>query len=119
MKSVKLFFAIVLLAAFGTIVSAQTALKTSTKQKTETLKVWGKCDMCKARIEKAVKEEGATSASWDSKTRLLTVSYNPSKTNPDAFGKKLAAVGHDTEKYKATDEAYQNLPECCHYDRTN
>jgi periplasmic mercuric ion binding protein len=118
MKSVKLIFVIVLLAALGTVVSAQTAVKASTKQKTETLKVWGKCDMCKSRIEKAVREEGATTASWDSKTRLLTVSYDPSKTNSDAFGKKLAAIGHDTDKYKATDEAYENLPGCCHYERS-
>jgi mercuric ion binding protein len=114
MKTVKLLLAIVLLGALG---MTQTTAKASTQQKTETFKVWGKCDMCKARIEKTVKAEGATSANWDTKTQLLAVTYDPAKTNVESLSKKLAAVGHDTEKYKATDEAYSKLPGCCHYDR--
>jgi len=85
--------------------------------KTESFKVSGKCNMCKTRIEKAVKEEGATYASWNSKTQLLAVTYDPSKTSKDAFSKKLASVGHDTEKFKATDKAYNSLPDCCKYER--
>jgi hypothetical protein len=27
-------------------------------------------------------------------------------------------VGHDTKKYKAKDEVYEELPACCKYDRT-
>lgn len=87
--------------------------------KTESFKVWGKCEMCKTRIESTVKAEGATSASWDLKTRMLKVSYDPSKTNRDALGKKLASAGHDTEKFKAPDDVYAKLPACCHYDREN
>jgi copper chaperone CopZ len=86
--------------------------------RTDTIKVWGNCDMCKARIEKAVKSEGATAADWSTKTKLLTVTYDPSKTNPDALSKKLASVGHDTEKYKAEDKVYNSLPACCKYERS-
>jgi copper chaperone CopZ len=117
MKTVKLFFAIVLLSSFGISVSAQKAVKATSSQKTETFKVWGKCEMCKTRIEKAVKTEGATAADWNMKTSMLTVTFDHSKTSVDILGKKLAAIGHDTEKYKATDEAYSKLPGCCHYDR--
>ena len=117
MKTVKLLLAIVLFGAFGMSISAQTTEKTSTQQKTETFKVWGKCDICKARIEKTAKADGAISANWDTKTQLLAVTYDPAKTNVESLSKKLAAVGHDTEKYKATDEAYSKLPGCCHYDR--
>jgi len=85
--------------------------------KTETFKVLGKCGMCKTRIEKNAKVEGATSAAWDSKTQMLTVTFDPSKTNKDALSKKLASVGHDTELYKAPDDVYENLPGCCHYER--
>jgi periplasmic mercuric ion binding protein len=118
MKTIKLFFAIVLLMAIGVNVSAQTGIKTTEKQKTESIKVWGNCGMCKDRIEKAAKEEGATSAAWDSKTKMLAVTFNPSKTSVDALEKKFAAVGHDTEKYKAPDDVYAKLPGCCHYERT-
>jgi mercuric ion binding protein len=117
MKTVRMIFTIVVLTAFGIGTSAQTTTKTTAQQKTETFKVWGKCDMCKTRIEKAVKAEGATSANWDTKTQLLAVTFDPAKTNVEAISKKLAAVGHDTEKYKASDDAYAKLPGCCHYDR--
>jgi hypothetical protein len=117
MKTVKLFFVIVLLISFGATASAQTGNKGSGQQKTESFKVWGACGMCKDRIEKTVKTEGATIAEWDNKTMMLKVTYDPAKTSVDAFGKKLASVGHDTEKYKAPDEVYSKLPACCHYTR--
>jgi copper chaperone CopZ len=117
MRTIKLFFAIALLIAIGTTVSAQTGTKTS-GPKTESFKVSGACGMCKTRIEKTAKEEGATSAAWDAKTQLVTVTFDPSKTSVDALSKKLASVGHDTEKYKADDKVYNALPGCCHYERS-
>jgi len=118
MKTIKLFLVIILVAAVSGNLTAQTTARTSGQQKAETLKVLGNCDMCKDRIEKTVKAEGATSAAWDSKTKMLTVSYDPSKTNLDVLAKKLASAGHDTEKYKASDDVYAKLPGCCHYERT-
>jgi periplasmic mercuric ion binding protein len=117
MKTFRSILAIIIIAAFGVTASAQTTTKSTSQQKTESFKVWGKCEMCKSRIEKTVKAEGVTSANWDSKTLMLAVTYDPAKTNIEALGKKLAAVGHDTEKFKATDETYNKLPGCCHYDR--
>jgi mercuric ion binding protein len=87
--------------------------------KTVSLKVWGNCDLCKARIEKAVNVDGVSKANWDSKTKMLSLVYDPSKTNSDELQKKIAAVGHDTEKFKADDKAYAKLPGCCQYDRKN
>jgi len=116
MKTIKLLFVIVALIVLGITVSAQSTAKTS-GTKTETFKVWGNCDMCKDRIEKAVKEEGATNASWDVKTKMLTVTFDASKTSVEALDKKLASVGHDTEKFKADDKVYNKLPGCCKYER--
>lgn len=117
MKTVKLMIAIMLMVGIGATVSAQSTAQSS-KAKTETFKVWGKCGMCKTRIEKTAKEDGAATAAWDSKTMMLTVTYDPAKTNKDDMSKKLAAVGHDTEKYKAPDDVYAKLPGCCHYERS-
>jgi len=83
--------------------------------KTESIKVSGNCDMCKARIEKAAKVDGVSKAEWDSETKLLALTYDPAKTNTDAIGKKVAAAGHDTEKIKAEAKAYDKLPSCCKY----
>lgn len=83
--------------------------------KTETLKVSGNCDMCKARIEKAAKIDGVSTVAWDKKNDLLSVTYDPAKTNMEQIGKKVAAVGHDNAKAKADDKTYGALPGCCKY----
>jgi mercuric ion binding protein len=117
MKTIKLFLLIVMITTISGTVIAQTTSGNSGNQKTETIKVWGNCNLCKTRIEKAVKSDGATAADWNVKTKLLTVTFDPSKTSVDSFSKKLASVGHDTEKYKADDKAYNALDACCQYTR--
>ncbi len=83
--------------------------------KTETIKVSGNCDMCKARIEKAAKIDGVSKAEWNKKDKTLTATFDADKTSLDAIGKKIAAAGHDNDKAKATDVAYNKLPSCCQY----
>jgi len=118
MKTVKLIITSLFVVVLGLNIAAQTHDHMNmSATKTETLKVWGNCDECKARIEKTVKAEGATSADWNIKTKILTVTFDPAKTNIDSFSKKLAAVGHDTEKYKADDKVYNSLDACCKYPR--
>lgn len=118
MKTIKYLLTVMLMVLFGIYATAQTQdSKQSSASKTEALKVRGQCGMCKTRIENAVKSEGATAATWDNKTKMLTVTFDPEKTSLDSFGKKLASVGHDTEKYKAPDDVYAKLPGCCHYER--
>jgi periplasmic mercuric ion binding protein len=117
MKTIKLFLVIAIFLTVGANASAQTTPKATVQQKTETFKVWGNCDMCKARIEKAVKADGASNADWDKNTKILKVTFDPSKTSVESFSKKLASVGHDTEKYKADDKAYDALDNCCKYER--
>ena len=129
MKTVKIIIVAVLAMVLGSNSFAQMTdhskmnmSKTDSKMdmsstKTENIKVWGNCDMCKARIEKAAKVNGVSKASWDTKTKMLSLVYDPSKTNSDDIQKKIAAVGHDTEKFKADDKAYSKLDDCCKYDR--
>ncbi len=88
-----------------------------TSTKTETIKVWGECETCQASIEKASKVDGVSKASWDKTTKLLTLVYDPSKVKSDDIQKKIAAVGYDTEKYKADDKVYAKLNACCKYVR--
>jgi len=120
MKKLNFILAIFFIAGFNMSVIAQThdhdKMNVSSPG-AESFKVSGNCDMCKARIEKAVKVEGVKNASWDAKTQLLTVTYEPSKTSKDALCKLIASAGHDTEKYKAPDDVYAKLPGCCHYER--
>ena len=85
--------------------------------KTETFKVHGNCDMCKNRIEKAAKIEGVSKVDWDVDSKILTLTYDLDKTSIGEIQKKVAAVGHDTEKFTAEANVYNKLPGCCKYER--
>lgn len=85
--------------------------------KSETLQVSGKCNMCKARIEKAAKLDGVSKAEWNLKSKTLAVTFDPAKTNMDLIAQKVADAGHDNNKVKASSKAYDALDACCKYDR--
>lgn len=87
------------------------------QEKTDSFTVFGNCGMCKSRIEKAAKAEGATAAIWNKDTKIMTVTYDASKTSNEAIQKKIAAVGHDTEQFTAPEKVYEKLPGCCLYER--
>ncbi len=81
-----------------------------------TFGVSGNCEQCKERIETAAKSvSGVSSATWEVATKKIKIEFNTMATNPDAIQKAIAKVGHDTEKFKAPDEVYKQLPECCLY----
>ena len=81
-----------------------------------TFKVSGVCDMCKFRIEKqSIKIKGVKFANWDKNSNKLSIIYNSKKITLDNIQKEIAGFGHDTEKFKAPDDVYNNLPECCYY----
>lgn len=116
MKQLKLLFITILVAAIGISATAQDQDHSKMNAvKSESFKVSGNCGMCKTRIEKAAKVEGVSKAEWDSKTKSLTLTFDPSKVNTDDVLKKIAAVGHDNDKYKAEQSVYDNLPGCCKY----
>ncbi len=83
---------------------------------THQLFVNGVCGMCKKRIEKSVLEiPGVEAADWNVDTRQLTVFVNQNEFEEDQLHQAVAAVGHDTKKIKASDEAYTQLHGCCKY----
>lgn len=110
MKSLFIKFLFGSFILFSSIAFAQT--------QNENYTVQGKCGMCKTRIETAAKDAGATSANWDEGTKILKVAFDAHTTSKDKILKRIAEVGHDNEMYKADDKVYENLPDCCHYDRT-
>jgi copper chaperone CopZ len=111
MKSFKYFFTIVILITSFDL----TAQVDRDNDSTIAFKVFGNCEMCKERIEKAAKGKGVIKVNWDIDTKLLTLSVNGSVFNPDKIHHRIAEAGHDTENEKASDNTYNELPECCHY----
>lgn len=82
----------------------------------ETIKIQtsAQCDMCKETIEKGMAfVKGIRKTTLDVESSVLTVEYNPAKTNPDEIKKAVAAIGYDADDVLAETEAYNNLDKCC------
>lgn len=77
--------------------------------------VKGNCEMCKSRIEAAAKKAGAKTAVYSIDLQTLTLETD--KASADDILKKVAEAGHDNEKFKSSNETYEKLPGCCHYER--
>jgi copper chaperone CopZ len=122
MKIVKIAL-ISLLAVLGNAAYASSSLYSEkvtiqTLAETDTFKVYGNCGMCKATIEGALKDvKGIEKAEWDIEAKMMYVTYDKKLISLDGIKKKIAAVGYDTDKFRASDETYGELPGCCQYER--
>lgn len=101
---------VVLLSA----VAVQAQIKNA---KTETVKIFGNCGMCKKTIEKAGNLKNVVTVNWNKDSKIATLTYDATITNQEEILKRIAAAGYDSEKNKASDTAYNALPGCCQYDR--
>jgi len=90
---------------------------TNGQSTTFNLFVSGNCDMCKARIELAVKNiVGVQNAEWNKDTKVLTIKAHLNISQL-VIEEAISNAGHDTQNKKAQDSAYVNLPGCCQYTR--
>lgn len=86
-------------------------------EKKAVLSVNGTCDMCKATIEKSLEVDGIYEVNWDKKTKELKVSYDSILISLPTISTYISKAGYDNELVKASEDAYNNLHECCKYDR--
>lgn len=85
--------------------------------KTETVKIYGNCGMCETKIENAGNIKKVAKVDWDQDSKMATLTYDTTKTNPDEILKRIALAGYDSDKFLAPDDVYDNLHGCCQYDR--
>lgn len=85
--------------------------------KTETVKIYGNCGMCETKIENAGNIKKVAKVDWDQDSKMATLTYDTTKTNPDEILKRIAFAGYDSDKFLAPDDVYDNLHGCCQYDR--
>jgi len=98
------------------IIFISVSLSAQDKKVTEAeFKVSGICEMCKSRIEKSVKIKEVKFAKWKKNSKMLKLAYFSNSISSDSLLKRVAAAGHDNEKYKAPDSAYDKLHSCCLY----
>ena len=98
-----------------TITSCTAQIKNA---KTQTVKVYGNCGICKTNIETASNKKGISKAIWNKETKILALTFDSTKTTDDAILKNIAQAGYDNEKFLAPDDAYNKLDGCCQYERT-
>lgn len=109
----------IIIAALAILVIAASAFIHPPKKVTVTFKVSGNCQMCKQRIEAALDKPGISKVNWNINTKQLTATYNPRKYEEIQLHNLVATAGHDTEKVKANEQVYADLPECCLYRNSN
>lgn len=97
---------------FTVAFSAQTE-----NDKTEIVKIYGNCDMCKSKIEEVGTIKNQSNVAWDKETKMATIKYNSLKTSKEEILKGIALAGYDSDTFLAPDDAYSSLPACCQYER--
>ena len=85
--------------------------------KTETVKIYGNCDMCKSKIETAGTLKKVAKVEWNKDSKMATLTYDSTKTSQDEILKRIALAGYDSDKFLATDATYDALHGCCQYER--
>ncbi len=84
---------------------------------TSTFRVWGNCEMCKETIENSVHLSSVLNSNWDTDSKIMTVEYKEQDISLQDIQKQIASVGYDNIGFKGNDSAYNELPECCKYER--
>jgi copper chaperone CopZ len=84
---------------------------------TDSVKVYGNCEMCESTIEKVGNVKETAQVDWDKDTKMATITYDASLTSKDEILKRIALAGYDSDNFLAPDDTYSNLPSCCQYER--
>ena len=109
---------IILLLLVAFFVFASQAQEKKNKNAKYTFEVKGNCDQCQRRIQKAAfSVSGVKMANWDIDSRQMSLILNEEKASLLQVKQAIAKVGHDTDEVKATDNDYDHLHFCCHYER--
>lgn len=117
-KQIKMKSLIKNLVFIGIALFTASGIMAQTKNiKVANIKVYGNCGMCKKTIEKAGNIKGISKTVWDTETAIANITIDSTKINIDDVLKKIAAVGYDSDIFRAPDEVYNNLHGCCQYDR--
>lgn len=72
------------------------------------------CDMCKETLEYDLAfEKGVKEATLNLEDKVLTVVYNPKRTNPKKLRERITKVGYHADWMARDNDSYEGLPLCC------
>ena len=99
---------------FAQTVLSQSKAITTSGGHLVTIKTSSICEMCKETLESDLTfEKGVRKAEVDLSSKMMTIAYNPKKTNPDKLRKQIASLGYHADGIKRDSLAYEKLPFCC------
>ncbi len=72
------------------------------------------CTMCQYALEKDLAfEKGVKEATLNLDDKVMTIVYNPKKTDPQTLRERITMVGYHADTLARNPMAYENLPMCC------
>jgi len=72
------------------------------------------CEMCQFTLEKDLAfAKGVKEATLNLDNKVMTVFYNPKKTDPEIIRKRITMVGYHADTLTRNPFAYDKLPMCC------
>ena len=115
MKTItRIFLSMILFLGLSAGVQAQDVEPKEKEIKIQTSAI---CDMCEERLETNMAfEKGVKSVVLDDKTKVLTIVYKTSKTDPKKLREAISKLGYDADDVEADPKAYAKLPACCKKD---
>ena len=109
-----------ILVLFLTIQMGMVAQEKQKKNTKVQFTIYGNCEMCEKRIEKAALSiKGVKLADWVIPSNQISLIFNPKKVDLETIHRTIAAKGHDTSEARAKEKDYNELPACCQYNRKN
>lgn len=108
------FLSFASMLSFGLITNAAGTSNRDDKDKIVKIKTSAICEMCKERIERNLAfEKGVKEANLDVETKVVTVIYNPKKTDVAKLKANISKTGYDADEMIADGVGYNKLPSCC------
>ena len=114
MKKITILFSVIMMTVL--LSAGNQAIAQDKKKSTEEIKIQTSavCGMCEERIETNIAyEKGVKSVELEDSTKIVTIGYDPRKTNPDQLRTAISKVGYDADDVAADPVAYEKLPACC------
>ena len=72
------------------------------------------CEMCQETLERDLAfEKGVKEATLNLDDKVMSVVYNPKRTDAETIRKRITMVGYHADTLARDSVAYENLPICC------
>jgi copper chaperone CopZ len=99
------------------LISSLISYGSGPKLETVKIKTSAICEMCKATIEKKLAfTKGVTESNLNLADKVVTVMFNPSKTDLQSIKKSISEAGYDADEVRADEKGYSKLSDCCKKD---